>query len=407
MGKTRWTFVLILIAGGGLLLPAASAFSQTCNYPNWTQNAAYATGAIVRYAPNGLYYRAVHANPVPPDTLAYDPTISTYYWAQYACTPSATATATPRPRATATATTAACNYPNWTQNASYAVGAIVRYAPNGLYYRALHANPVPPDTLAYDPTVSTYYWALYSCSGGATATPTTAPRATATATSPSTSDGRNWKGRTWNISNGAMAGVVPASPSNVFVDANGFLHLRIVGSGGSYTGAETFTTGLLGFGTYQWQIQGPIDNMDKSTVLGLFPYGPAAGIGVGGENEIDIEFSKWNNSCGCNADFAFWPNTGNGSLGNASDLFTINLAGGNLVTARFVWRSNSIVGTIMSGLQPIGTTANVLRTFTFTPSNYTQRIPQQALPLGMNLWSFEVPPSSNQEVIIRDFQYVP
>jgi hypothetical protein len=148
--------------------------------------------------------------------------------------------------------------------------------------------------------------------------------------------------------------------------------------------------------------------MDKSTVLGLFPYGPAAGIGVGGENEIDIEFSKWNNTCGgCNANFAFWPNTGYGYLGNASDLFTINLQGGNLVTARFVWRSNSIVGTIMSGLQPVGTTANVLRSFTFAPSNYTQRIPQQAMPLGINLWSFQVPPSSTQEVVIRDFQYVP
>jgi hypothetical protein len=267
---------------------------------------------------------------------------------------------------------------------------------------------------------SLWEFEVYGTGGGPNPTPTPTPaRATATftatatrtstptATSPATSDGRNWKGFTWNISNGAMAGVIPANPANVFVDASGFLHLRIVGSGGSYTGAETFTTTLQGFGTYQWQLQGPLDNMDKAVVLGLFPYGPAAGIGVGGENEIDIEFSKWNNTCGCNADFAFWPSTGHGSLGNASDLFTINLAGGNLVTARFVWRSTSIVGTIMSGLQPVGTTANVLRTFTFAPSDFANRIPQQALPLGMNLWSYQVAPTSNQEIIVRDFQYVP
>ncbi|HVX96889.1 MAG TPA: EamA family transporter, partial [Polyangia bacterium] len=28
-------------------------------------------------------------------------------------------------------------------------------------------------------------------------------------------------------------------------------------------------------------------------VVGLFPYGPAAGIGADGTNEIDIEYSRW------------------------------------------------------------------------------------------------------------------
>jgi hypothetical protein len=130
---------------------------------------------------------------------------------------------------------------------------------------------------------------------------------------------------------------------------------------------------------------------------------------VSGENEIDIEFSKWNNTCGgCNADFAFWPATGKGSLGrSAADLFTVNLAGSNQVTARFVWRSNSIVGTIMKGLVPMGQTTNVLRTFTYQPADFLQRIPQVPLPLGMNLWAFQVPPATPQEIVIRDFQYAP
>jgi predicted chitinase/chitodextrinase len=52
-----------------------------------------------------------------------------------------------------------CNYPNWVAGQYYAVGAIVRYS-NGLYYQATHENP------GYDPTISTWFWSPYSCTGG-------------------------------------------------------------------------------------------------------------------------------------------------------------------------------------------------------------------------------------------------
>ncbi|MHB1865672.1 MAG: LamG domain-containing protein [Acidobacteriaceae bacterium] len=219
-----------------------------------------------------------------------------------------------------------------------------------------------------------------------------------------------WKGHTWNITNGGMAGVAQGNPANVSIDQNGYVHLQIVGSGGTYTASEMFSQDNMGYGAYQWVIQGSIDNMDKSTVLGLFPYGPAAGIGKDGENELDIEFSKWNNtlcSGACNADFTFYPSTGNIGLGPTEKDFNINLNGGTLTTARLAWTSTSVTGTVMSGLQPIGTTANVLETWTFAPSDYAARIPQQPLPVGMNLWSFKVLPASNQEVVLQDFQFIP
>jgi hypothetical protein len=61
----------------------------------------------------------------------------------------------------------------------------------------------------------------------------------------------------------------------------------------------------------------------------------------------------------------------------------------------------------MSGLQPIGTTQNVLRTFSYSPSDYAVRISQAALPLGMNFWCFQSLPASDQEVINQDFQFLP
>lgn len=54
--------------------------------------------------------------------------------------------------------TVACDYPNWVAGNWYAAGSIVKYT-NGLYYVAEHDNP------GYDPTISTWYWEPYSCSG--------------------------------------------------------------------------------------------------------------------------------------------------------------------------------------------------------------------------------------------------
>ena len=104
----------------------------------------------------------------------------------------------------------------------------------------------------------------------------------------------DWKGYTWSVTNGGMAGVAAGSPPRTFQSMrSGYLHLKIQKNGDTWTAAEIFTTTRLGFGTYQWQIDGPIDTLDKNVVLGLFPYGPAAGIGADGTNEIDIEYSRW------------------------------------------------------------------------------------------------------------------
>jgi hypothetical protein len=217
-----------------------------------------------------------------------------------------------------------------------------------------------------------------------------------------------WSGRTWALSNGGIAGVAKGNPANVSIDSNGYLHLRIVNRNGTFTASEVFTTENLGFGTYQWQIEGPVDQMDPSTVLGLFNYGPKAHVGVDAENEIDIEFSQWGKTCkGCNADFTFYPATGNKALGPMEDNFIYYPKGSTLTTARFEWTPTHIIGTVMSGLQPIGTTENILQAINFSPPDPTARIPQVPLPLGINLWCFKATPSSDQEVIIRSFEFVP
>jgi hypothetical protein len=202
-----------------------------------------------------------------------------------------------------------------------------------------------------------------------------------------------------------MAGVCQGDPQNVTVDANGYLHLRIANSGGTWTASELFTTDRLGFGTYQWQVDGPIDTYDKNVVLGLFPYGPAAGIGADSTNEIDIEYSRWGQMNGPNGDWTDYPASGT-TIGEMS--YTFSLGGGTLSTSRFVWSSSSIASSLLGDLQPVGSVTGLIKSWTYAPANPATNIPQQSLPLGMNLWCFDAPPSDGKsvEIIIRDFTYV-
>ncbi|MFJ4681323.1 MULTISPECIES: glycoside hydrolase family 19 protein [unclassified Kitasatospora] len=66
--------------GGGGTTTSPTPTQGTCNHPTWVAGTQYATGAIVKYAPNGQYYIATHDNP------GYDPTVSTWYWSPYTCT---------------------------------------------------------------------------------------------------------------------------------------------------------------------------------------------------------------------------------------------------------------------------------------------------------------------------------
>jgi hypothetical protein len=215
-----------------------------------------------------------------------------------------------------------------------------------------------------------------------------------------------WKGHQWIITDGGMAGVARGDPANIDVDSSGYLHLRIRKQSGKWTASEMFAADNLGFGTYQWVVEGNVYEMDKSAVLGLFTYGPAHHVGVDGENEIDIEFSQWNGTCGgCNADFTVYPPTGNRKPdGSSSWEDNFHITGGSLTTARMEWRSGEIVFTIMKGVQPIGTTANVIRTKTYASNAIN--IPQEAAAVGINLWCFHTTPAKDQSVVIRDFQFV-
>src|SRR6266699_978422 len=70
-----------------------------------------------------------------------------------------------------------------------------------------------------------------------------------------------WAGHTWKVTSGGMAGVAPGNPQNVSVDEKGSLHLNIEKRDGKWTAAELFTVETLGFGTYEWVVEGNVYDM--------------------------------------------------------------------------------------------------------------------------------------------------
>jgi hypothetical protein len=96
------------------------------------------------------------------------------------------------------------------------------------------------------------------------------------------------------------------SNQNVWVDANGWLHLKISQQAGQWSCAEIWSDEALGFGAYQFKIAGHPEALDRNIVLGLFNY-PTPDIGPDGTNEIDIEFATWGASQPQHGNWTVWP----------------------------------------------------------------------------------------------------
>jgi len=111
----------------------------------------YAAGSVVSY-PDGKLYITKFANP------GYNPTISTYYWSQYACSGGSVSAPAPVlvPAPAPAPAPSACSKPAWINGMWYAAGSIVSYS-NGKLYIARVANP------GYNPTISTYFWSPSAC----------------------------------------------------------------------------------------------------------------------------------------------------------------------------------------------------------------------------------------------------
>jgi hypothetical protein len=229
-----------------------------------------------------------------------------------------------------------------------------------------------------------------------------------------------WMGYSWNTQNsdcGVGGGNLCNNVANETVDANGYMHLKIAQVNGKWRDAEIWTKHNFGFGTFNIVIQADpsiftynhgTTSWNQDTCFSPFLYGPLNNIGEEGQNEIDFaEFTSWDTPTLQNLDFTVYPAIGSGG-DNGYDHVKRWVVPSNpaLVTVRAIWSASQVTMTLFDGAVPLGQTGNVIVSNTYAPSNSSEKIPQKALPMVLNLY-----PSSlktgfvEQEVIVRSFTY--
>ncbi len=211
--------------------------------------------------------------------------------------------------------------------------------------------------------------------------------------SPAYSAGRtlNFSGYTWNVKagyNGPGPNYWTDNAEDVFVDAHGALHLKVIQRDGAWRSSEVWLSSSLGYGTYEFDITTRVDQLDPQIVAAPFLYQDDT-------HEIDIEYSRWGYPNNQNT----WYNIQPWSLAGNQKKFT-TAQGAAPITARIEWAADRI---ILSTLQN-GATIN---TWTYTGANNFAPNNER---VHINFWMYEAkPPQSGatQELIVTAFRFTP
>ena len=212
-----------------------------------------------------------------------------------------------------------------------------------------------------------------------------------------------FSGRDWVVRANGKGGPGPNhwDADNVSVDAEGRLHLKLNVRDGKWCCAEVHTKERLGFGRYEFEIEGRIDKLDPNVVLGLFNY-PPRDVGPGATHEIDVEFARWGNSKWPNGNFTVWP--AEKGRKQTSKTFEFELTGDRSVH-RFDWTSISIEFVSSN----FGRDQRIAH-WKFEPKEPSKSIAQKPMPVHVNLWCFKGRPPTDArpvELIVRSFKFTP
>jgi hypothetical protein len=197
--------------------------------------------------------------------------------------------------------------------------------------------------------------------------------------------------------------------NNVWQAPDG-IHLKISNQNGSWYCADVYTDQKLSFGTYQFQIDAPIDHLDPNVVLGLFSY---PDLSQDGTREIDIECSQWgwaNPNRGLYT--VYWRNkiAYNGSVfvGNnnmAHYPFPIHL-NGTWTTHRYTWTPTSVSFQSING--HYNDDRYPIASWSYQPQDPSNRISQEPMRVHLNLWLVNHMRPTNQqelEAVVNSFSF--
>ncbi len=209
-----------------------------------------------------------------------------------------------------------------------------------------------------------------------------------------------FSGRTWTVKySPLLVGPGPNyfsdDPSDVWVDEDGFLHLRIANRNGQWYSTEIICQDTAQHGTYTLSLGSRVDLLDKNVVLGFFTWDTAAPQFH--YREVDIEFSRWGEETSLNAQYVVQPWEVSGNRYR----FALDLPGEES-THTFNWRPDQVQFESQDG------NGALLQTWTYTDS---ANIPPAGVGNArLNLWLLNGwAPSDGQEVevVIKSYDFAP
>jgi hypothetical protein len=219
----------------------------------------------------------------------------------------------------------------------------------------------------------------------------------------------DFSGRTWRVKGPGYYGPGPNlfcdTASCTWVDAEDRLHMTIQNILGSWYSTEVTLEESLGYGDYIFTTLGRLDTLDPNVVLGMFlwQYGPCyalENLWWNPHNEIDVEISRWGDPGNDVAQFVAQPFDWPGNISR----FNIAYSEGELISYAFRWHPDRVDYRSWRGGPQDESPGNLIHSWTYTGPH----IPRPERPrVHINLWQFENPPGSNQEVIFDEFTFIP
>ncbi len=108
-----------------------------------------------------------------------------------------------------------------------------------------------------------------------------------------------FSGYQWNIKSSAAGQVVGPGPNifskssdNVWIDANGMLHLKITKVGNQWRCGEVVSTKVFGYGTYIFTTASNLTTINDRAIFGLFTWDDYS-FQAQANSEVDVEFARW------------------------------------------------------------------------------------------------------------------
>ncbi len=218
-----------------------------------------------------------------------------------------------------------------------------------------------------------------------------------------------FSGRSWRVKGPGYYGPGPSlfrdTADAVWVDANGALHLTVKKFSNTWYSTEVTAEQALGYGDYVFTTVGRLDQLDQKIVFGLFlwQYGRCYDPGWlwwNPYNEIDVEFSRWDNPAREIAQFVAQPYDYPGNLRRFDPTF----ADGELTSHAFRWLPDRVEFRSWRGGPADESPGNMIYSWNYTGPH----IPRPEQPrVHLNLWQYAGPPATNQEVVLDAFTFVP